>query len=149
MKTLYESILSKTSDKIGDVKKTMNVIAHLPKPRDWEKAGTTYRLKWDMSHLMNKYGQDYPYLKDYTHIVFYKLKGTSVILINLVKDGDLRQVYHQTACYGQVDWNTKITEVKNLVYEFLKKISENPKEFEKFLFALDKDKQIDVFSELW
>lgn len=148
MKTLYESLLSKTTQKVTTTKKTIKALSNLPTNKDWEKRGFSYYLKWNIQHIVDEWGDEYPFLKDYNYIWFTRPKQWGFVSIFLIRDdGSNTKTYHQASCQGQVGYGVGVREMKKDVMDFITSISDDPKKMEAFLFILDKGLQVDVFSD--
>ena len=147
MKTLYESLLSKTTQKVTTTKKTIKALSNLPTNKDWEKNNSTYYLKWNIQHIVDEWGDEYPFLKDYNYIWFQRLKKWGFVSIFLIRDDDYNKTYHRTNCQGQVGYGEGVREMKKDVMNFITSISDDPKKMEAFLFILDKGLQVDVFTD--
>lgn len=148
MKTLYESLLSKTTQKVTTTKKAIKALSNLPTNKDWEKRGFSYYLKWNIQHIVDEWGDEYPFLKDYNYIWFTRPKQWGFVSIFLIRDdGSNTKTYHQTSCQGQVGYGVGVREMKKDVMDFITSISDDPKKMEAFLFILDKGLQVDVFTD--
>lgn len=147
MKTLYESLLSKTTQKVTTTKKAIKALSNLPTNKDWEKRGSSYYLKWNIQHIVDEWGDEYPFLKDYNYIWFTRPKQWGFVSIFLIRDDGPNVTYHQTSCQGQVGYGVGVREMKKDVMDFITSISDDPKKMEAFLFILDKGLQVDVFTD--
>lgn len=148
MKTLYESLLSKTTQKVTTTKKAIKALSNLPTNKNWEKRGFSYYLKWNIQHIVDEWGDEYPFLKDYNYIWFTRPKQWGFVSIFLIRDdGSNTKTYHQTSCQGQVGYGVGVREMKKDVMDFITSISDDPKKMEAFLFILDKGLQVDVFTD--
>lgn len=148
MKTLYESLLSRTTQKVTTTKKAIKALSNLPTNKDWEKRGFSYYLKWNIQHIVDEWGDEYPFLKDYNYIWFTRPKQWGFVSIFLIRDdGSNSKTYHQASCQGQVGYGVGVREMKKDVMDFITSISDDPKKMEAFLFILDKGLQVDVFTD--
>lgn len=148
MISLKESILTNSKDKITSTKKTITNLANLPLQKDWTKARFSYCLKWNIQHIVDEWGDEYPFLKDYNYIWFTRPKQWGFVSIFLIRDdGSNTKTYHQTSCQGQVGYGVGVREMKKDVMDFITSISDDPKKMEAFLFILDKGLQVDVFTD--
>lgn len=148
MKTLYESLLSKTTQKVTTTKKAIKALSNLPTNKDWEKSSFSYTLKWNIQHIVDEWGDVYPFLKDYNYIWFTRPKRWGFVSIFLIRDdGSNSKTYHQANCQGQVGYGVGVRDMKKDVMDFITSISDDPKKMEAFLFILDKGLQVDVFTD--
>ena len=144
MITLKESLLSNTKDKITSTKKTITNLANLPLQKDWTKAHRGYLLRWNIQHIIDEYGNLYPFLKDYTHIRIAWPIGWSQVFFYLVDDNKMVPEV-KANCVGVVDYGTKITKMKQEVKKFLETITNDPQKMRRFLSAIENKELIDVF----
>jgi hypothetical protein len=148
MLTLKESLLSRTQSKVASTKKNIVMLSKLPTNKDWVKKGFTYYLKWNIQHIVDEWGDEYPFLKYYNYIWFSRPKQWGFVSIFLIRDdGSNSTIYHQASCQGQVGYGVGVREMKKDVMDFITSISEDPKKMEAFLFVLDKELPVDVFTD--
>ena len=148
MKTLKESLLTRTKDKVAGTKKNVAALMSIPKSKDWEKQGGSYYLKWDIQHIIDEYGEQYPFLKGYSGITFHFRKIQPLVYIHLVDRGGSGVRYVTTRCYGYEDWGTNITKVKKDTIDFITRISSDEREMNEFIKALYSNEEKDVFGVL-
>lgn len=148
MITLKESILGKTTDKIAATKKQMHLLERLPKPKDWKKiTSLTHACMWDLTWLREEYEPYYTILKDFDYIMFvWQGKGSGVVSTFLGRND--HNMITQRAVHYQCGWNAKISDIKADINKFLTLIIENPKEMDKFLFALENDQSYDIYDKI-
>lgn len=149
MITLKESLLTKTKNKVADTKKTATAMSKIPKLKDWTKNGGSYYLDWDIQHIVDEYGEQYPFLQQYSQIKFYFVKVQPLVHLYLIANSDTGAVkYETTRCYGYEDWNTNITQVKKDTIDFITRVSTNKKEMDEFIEAVYSMEEKDIFGVL-